>query len=145
MPVLVPWAAALLLLVVLVRQQPQTDGAAGVDATSAARSAVSVSLMSGVRGPADSSTAAVLPPDSIVFLSVDVPADGAYDWTVRSVASVAEADPLFHGSGKAQNGALAISVDTHRLKPDDYVLSVRQAGLAPSSGRSYSFSLKPSR
>lgn len=145
MPVLVPWAAALLLLVVLVRQQPQTDGAAGADpASAAARSAVSVSLMSGVRGPADSSTA-VLPPDSIVFLSVDVPADGAYDWTVRSAASVAEADPLYHGSGKAQNGALAISVDTHRLKPDDYVLSVRQAGLAPSSGRSYSFSLKPSR
>ena len=143
-PVLAPWAAALLLLIVLVRQQPQTHGGIPDDTTPAAKPAVSVPLLSGVRGPADSGTV-TLPPDSIVFLSVDVPADGAYDWSIRSAASLPEAVPLYQGFGKAQNGILAISVDTHRIKPDEYVLSVRQSGLDPSSGRSYSFSLKPSR
>lgn len=138
-PVLVPWAAALFLLIALVRQQSPDHRAIAEDSAFAIRSAVPVSLMSGVRGPADSGTVS-LPPDSIVFLSVDVPADGAYDWSIRSAGAT-----IHQGAGKAQNGILAISVDTRLLKPADYVLSVRQAGLDPAADRSYSFSLRPSR
>lgn len=146
LPVLLPWAAALFLFVALVQQRQHTAPAGLSEGSLVARSAVSVTLLTDVRGGGAGDPAQPqLPPDSIVFLSIDVTADGAYDWAIRSALAATTAPALHQGSGQALHGVLAVSVDTSRLKPGNYTITVRQAGLPASADRIYPFQVASAR
>jgi hypothetical protein len=139
-PVLVPWAAALLLLVVVLKQQSDLTASLPV------QSAAYINLRSETRGggtmrSAEGSPSVIVTGSAMISITVDVPSDGSYSWTLRKAVTQAEGT-AHHGSGEARNGVLAVILDSRRMEAGDYVIAVRGAGSTTLPDRLYQFTLR---
>jgi len=137
---LVPWAAALLFLAVAVWQQRTGLGGQYPAAVSASY----VALHSESRGPSADSAAAgpSVRSSGLLSLVVDVPANGAYQWSLRRDKDLATVPPLHSGTAEAREGILAIVIDTRRLESGGYVLATRSSNRAAAADHHFPFVLK---